>query len=91
MSTSAEGTLAFLFLHDLGNAGPRQGVAVTGLMDLFHAVTFPLLGQLSVVSPAVFPLMWSIQTLLHVQKSGSWAATSLGFKTQLTVAATMET
>lgn len=68
-----------------------QGEAATGLRDLFHAVTSRLLGQIDVVSPGGFPLMWSIQTLLHVQKSGSWAAATLDFKTQFSVAGTMET
>lgn len=49
----------------------EQGEAVTGLRDLFGAVTSQLLDQLDVVSPAGLPLMWSVQTLLPVQKSGS--------------------
>jgi len=64
---------------------------VTGLRDLFCAVTSQLLGQLDIVSPAGFLLVWSIQTLLRVQKSWSWAAASPGFKTQFAVAGTMET
>lgn len=43
-----------------------QGKTVTGLRDLLHTETFQGLGQLDVVSPAGFLLIWSIQTLLCV-------------------------
>lgn len=69
----------------------RQWETVTGLRDLLHTETFQWFGQLDVVPPAGFLLIWSIRNLLCVFKCESWAATSPGFKMQTTVADTKET
>lgn len=61
------------------------------VMDLFRAVTTSWLHGQPDVSLTGPLLMWSFQTLPDIQKPGSQADISLGFKTQFTVAGAMET